>query len=170
MRTSRIARSYGVSALLGLPAALLAHTLVFGQAHAIAGSFHVAALAAGAASLAVAALLGAFAAVRREKSVAPHMLGMALSATAWLAALEAGESRHAIPTLFCLLAVAAAVWIVALLSQAYTQTVSTIATLFLARDITHSSAFIARFDGGRVPRNHTFSCFTLFSRPPPALS
>lgn len=167
---ARRARVYGISALLGLPAAFLAHTLVFGQAHAIAGPFHILALAAGAASLIAAALLGAFAALRRTGSISPHLLGTALSATAWLAALEAGETRHAIPTLLCLLALTAAAWIVAVLSSAYAHTVSAIAELFVSRTPASQHSFFHLFDADALPRRRTLRHLSLFSRPPPALS
>lgn len=163
-------RGYGISALLGLPAAFLAHTLVFGQAHAIAGSFHAIALAAGAASLFAAAVFSAFAALRRTESISPHLLGTALSATAWLAALEAGETRHAIPTVLTLLSVAAAALLVALLVGAYTHTVCAIAASFVRRTPAPRDLFVEVFIAAAPPRRTTCTYYTIYSRPPPALS
>lgn len=170
MTSVRRARGYGISALLGLPAAFLAHTFVFGQAHTIAGSFHVLALAAVAASLFAAALFATCAALRRSQSVSPHLLGTALSATAWLAAVEAGEARHAIPTLLCLLAIAAAVWIVSALSRAYSHSVCAVATLFVRRTAAPRDLVIELFTAAALPRLRARARFELFSRPPPVLS
>lgn len=162
-------RGYGVSTLLGLPAALLAHTLVFGQTHTIAGSFHVLVLAAGAASLFAAALFETLAALRRTKSISPHLLVTALSAVAWLTAVEAGETRHAIPTLLCLLAISAAAWIIALLSHACTHAVCAIAAMFVRRKPVDTFA-VQHLRAAVLPRPSTRAHFILFSRPPPVLS
>ncbi len=72
MISVRASRRAGVSALLGLPAALLAHTLLFGHAHAAAGSFHGSALGVGAAFALLAAALAGIALYVTARADSPH--------------------------------------------------------------------------------------------------
>jgi hypothetical protein len=165
----RVLRRFGISALLGLPAALVAHTLVFGQTHAVAGSFHGLAVGVGAGFALLAALLAGIAAARHTRADAPHVVITALTAIGWLAALEATESPHGIPVLLCLLALALATAIVATATRACAQTIAAIVSFFGVRTTARAALFAghARFV---VCRRHTIGEIAIFSRPPPALS
>lgn len=163
-------RRFGISALLGLPAALLAHTLVFGDSHVVGGSFHAYALEGSAVFAVLAALLASVAAVRGSRCWTPHVGGTALAAGAWLAALELRESPHAIPVALCLFALAAAAAILAAVVHAFARAVVTVAQFFDAYAKLESVSFVAAFSARIANRRRALRDFTLFSRPPPALS
>jgi hypothetical protein len=152
-----------------LPAALLAHTLVFGHAHAAAGSFHGLAVGAGSAFGLMGLLFAAIAALRHTRADSPHIVITALTATGWLAALEAAESPHGIPVFLCLLAIAAATALVAAATHACTRTIAAIAWLFGTHAASSASLHV-RGTRRAIRNRRTLGDFALFSRPPPALS
>ncbi len=163
------ARNAGVSLLLGLPAALLAHTLVFGAEHTVGGSLHSASLGLAFGFAFAGSLWAAVGAVRRLHCL-PRFVPLAFSAAAWLAALEALESPHAIPLLLCLVTVAVAASVVTVVLRAFALTVSTVASLLSSPVRRSPSAFFADFISRRPAVRRTIVRFALFSRPPPALS
>jgi hypothetical protein len=156
--------------LLGLPAALLAHTFVFGSSHALGGSLHSLAVEIGAGFAAMAAVVLGLAAVRGNRSASISGSMLFLAAGGWFAAFEFTESAHAIPVLLCALAIAVAGAICAMAVSAYTHTVRAIVESFSARTRVASNSFHLRFSGGAFNQRRTFDGFALFSRPPPVLS
>jgi hypothetical protein len=167
--SQRAARNFGVSALLGLPAALLAHTLVFGHAHAAAGPFHGLAVSVGGSFALLAALFAGIAAVRHTRADSPHIVITALTATGWLAAIEAAESPHGIPIMLCLLATVAAAAIVAAATRACSQTIAEIVSLFGVHVTPRAASFVRNYRSSVLVRRN-LGRFALFSRPPPQLS
>jgi hypothetical protein len=91
------------AALLGLPAALLAHGLVFGGEHAVGGALQSAALSAGVLVLLVAAALHSRTAAQgtimasRLRSRRPGAVPLFVFSAVWFALLEACESPHHLP-------------------------------------------------------------------------
>ena len=103
---------------LGLPAAVAAHFLTFGEAHTLGGRTHLAfidamvvALCASVLALCSAAIY--LAAGTREGSIVaarvgrlvPSALTLALTAVGWLALIERAEEPHAVPFALAALAV-----------------------------------------------------------------
>jgi hypothetical protein len=167
---ARAARNAIVSALLGLPAALLAHTFVFGSSHAFGGWLHPLAVQLGAGFATLVAVVFGLAAARGNRSASLSAGTLFFAATAWFATFELTESAHAIPVLLCALAIAVAGAICALAVSAYAHTVRAIAGCFSTRVRFASRAFHLPFSGGAFNRRRTFDGFALFSRPPPVLS
>ncbi len=93
------------TAMLGLPTALLAHAMVFGSGHAVAGAAHSVALAAGAAALLLVLALRSKQAAEgtvvaaRLRALAPSLAGLMIAAAAWFALLELTRARayHSAP-------------------------------------------------------------------------
>jgi hypothetical protein len=168
--SAHAARNAVVSALLGLPAALLAHTFVFGSSHAFGGWLHPFAVQLGAGFATTAAVLLGLAAARGNRNASLSAGTLLLAAAAWFATFEFTESAHAIPVLLCALAIAIAGAICALAVSAYTHTVRAIAGCFSTRVRFTSRAFHLAFSGDAFNRRRTFDGFALFSRPPPVLS
>lgn len=167
-RAQRI-RKYAVSSLLGMPAAMLTHALVFGGSHVAGGSAHGFALAIAALCGAVALGIGVNAARRGSRASMPSIGTVALVAAAWFAALEAMEPRHSVPVALCLLVLAVVAAVLAWSARACTHAVALLASSFLrhaAQDEVSSCAFALRL--GVVRPTHRR--FERFSRPPPALS
>lgn len=160
-----------ISALLGMPAALLAHAFIFGNGHLAGGAFH-AAFAQGGTACAFAALGAVLAAsVRGRRSCAPYLAAIALATAAALAAIEAVESSHRIPLLLCLFAVAFA----AALAYAAVHAFSASARAVAAVLSTRAKIAVSRCDragafAARLLRINSAWHFALFSRPPPLLS
>lgn len=167
---ARTARNAFVSALLGLPAALLAHTFVFGTSHAIGGWLHPLAIQLGAGFAAVAAVALGVAAARGNRDASLSGGALFLASSAWFATFESTESAHAIPVLLCALAIAVAGAICALAVSAYTRTVRAIVECFSTCARFTASSFHSHFSAGAFNQRRSFTGFSLFSRPPPALS
>jgi hypothetical protein len=168
--SARAARNAIVSALLGLPAAFLAHTFVFGSSHAFGGWLHPLAVQLGAGFATLVAVMLGLAAARGNRSASLSARTLFLAASAWFATFELTESAHAIPVLLCALAIAVAGAICALTVSAYTQTVRAIAVCFSTCARVPSRAFHLAFSGGAFNQRRSFDGFALFSRPPPVLS
>lgn len=170
MKIAPAVRSAAVSALLGLPVALVAHALVFGQSHAMGGERHgLAVYLAIVFSAAAATICGLRnARSKQARSLPPAVL--LFTAGAWFAAFELTESAHAVPVLLCALAVAFAAAICGFALRAYAHTVHAIACFVSAVKAFAPSAFVCRFSPGAFNLQHTLSEFSLFSRPPPVLS
>jgi hypothetical protein len=153
-----------------LPAALLAHTFVFGRAHAIGGALSGAAMQAALGFAVLAAVLAGASAIVERRWRLPHAGALSVSASAWLAGLELVEARHAIPVLLCVLALAAAAMLLGCLVAAYTGTLAAIAVLAYERPNALRGSFAFRYAHTSPDRRRSRPVFELFSRPPPALS
>lgn len=167
------------AAALGLPSALLAHALVFGNDHAAGGAFQLGVLGLAALAFVVAAALyGARLAqgsvvARRLVDGLPHVAALAAASGVWFALLELCEAPHAIPPL----AVIAAIFIGCIIVRAAMRGAARcIASIVLAvssalRAFTMPAlpsvdlGFTPAHAGLALARTHR-----LFSRPPPALS
>jgi hypothetical protein len=153
-----------------LPAALLAHTFVFGSSHTIGGSLHSLVIQAGAGFAAtVAAVLGA-SAVRGTRRAPVSGSVLLLAALAWFAAFEFSESAHAVPVLLCTLAIALAGAICGLAVSAYTQAVRAVVEALCVRTRIAAPCLRVATRAERLLVRRFIGVFSLFSRPPPALS
>jgi hypothetical protein len=162
-------RKFVLLALLGLPAALLAHALLFGGQHAAGGVFHAETLGLGAGFAFLAALIASVAAVRRVRWSSP-VANTVVSAAIWFAAIERAEAPHRIPFALCALTLLAAAWLVGTALRAFTGVVTAIAHAWHVRKTPRRAPHVsktfcfAHSTSGRAWR------FALFPRPPPALS
>ena len=172
-------RGFLYAALLGLPTALAAHALVFGGEHSVGGAFQSSVLAGGLLGLLLVLALhskqlvqGSIAA-HRLRGCIPGFLPLAVSASAWFAALEACESAHALPVIAIVAALFAACAIVRLAVKSAARCVAAITFALLVSStrlrIAPDSAARFRFAAPQPVRLLAHS-ERLFSRPPPALS
>ena len=169
MRLSGAVRNVALSALLGLPAALVAHAIAFGGAHEMGGAIHDTAIQGAALfALAAAVFIGIGAARRARWYPSPRML--LVTTTLWLVGIELTERAHAIPVAFCLLAIALTTALFASAVSAYARTVERIAEFICAREARPKPVHDCRLVPAAFHRRRTCGAFSLFSRPPPALS
>jgi hypothetical protein len=159
------ARRWLTAALLGLPAALTAHALLFGNQHAAGGSLHGPALAA-----AIVAAVFVIAVRFRERSGRFEVL--AVSTAGWFALLELSEHPHGVAVVPAVIALLAA----AILVRA---TVHFAASSLRAIAVALSGVQVLRADSrpsitlrreGPAHLQITAHRYALFSRPPPLLS
>ncbi len=164
---SRLGRKIWTAALLGLPAALFAHVIVFGGEHTLGGSAHSWLLEFGGVFAFLGTLVAAIGAVRRSTAVVPKFAPILTGAAGWFGIIELCESAHGIPIAAVIAALVFAAWIVRAVLSAFAHTVAAIAAilqLYLRAAKPPAPALIKR----AVPRAH--SCvhrLRLFSRPPP---
>lgn len=165
-----MSRRVATGALLGLPAALLAHIFVFHGAHEAGGSMHALLAFAGGVFGFAAALVAAFIALRRLRDAAPRFLPVLSGAAAWFTTIEAFEHSRGVPVAFALLALIVCSWLVLTIVRAFAHTVvAVVATLWTA--LTKfpeicSSAIALAAPAQQRPAYR----FRIFSRPPPSLS
>lgn len=163
----RIRRKFATGALLGLPAALLAHFLVFGNAHAAGGSAHGALVDAACAFGFLAALAFAIAACRRIR-IAPSFTPIVLGAASWFAGVEFSEHQSAVPLLLSALAILLCSWLIRATVRAFAHVVVAIlaaAWIPARRDRGSRRSGYAR---NTIVRMRPAYRFRIFSRPPPA--
>ncbi len=166
----RAGRRIITGALLGLPAALLAHTFVFHGAHEAGGSLHAVFAALAGVFGFVAALAVAFIAIRTVRGARPRFIPILAGSLAWFGAMELFEHDHGVPVALALLALAACSWFVCAVLQAFAHTVAAVvSTLWstltkLPQLCSHAIALAAPALQRPAYR------FRIFSRPPPALS
>jgi hypothetical protein len=170
VKSARGVRRIFVSALLGLPAALLAHALAFGQAHVLGGTLHSFAVQGAAGFALIAAIVASLAIARGERWDAPHAGAVAIAASAWLTLIELAEAPHAVPLLLCVLAILAATAIVSSVAAGYTHAVAAVVHVFGAHAKIDAPRFAFAFSSEAPSRRRTLPEFRLFSRPPPAFS
>ena len=167
----KAARIVALSALLGLPAAVLAHAGIFGRAHVLGGGSHSAfwALWIACAGLAVAgALVPAVLNPRRKSTLAPSLVTLIASTAGWFALIEVREQPHAIPILPAMIALGLAAWIVGVAWRGVARAAAAIALEFvqMLRVVSEPRAFAGI--GVAVPTIATYAhAHRLFSRPPP---
>lgn len=180
--TQRIARILGLSALLGLPAAVLAHWAIFGHAHILGGNSHalLSALWIICVGLAIAgALAAAFLSTRSQSSisraigriglVAPSLAALLASTTFWFVMIELREKPHAIPTLSAIAAICFAAWIVGALWRGLARAAAAVATEWFQRLRIACESGSPSAWGTPVPVIAAHApAYRLFSRPPPA--
>lgn len=166
--------------LLGLPAALVAHALVFGSDHAVAGALQSALFGAGTLAFVFAAFVhmtngaqqGSIAAARINRLV-PNLALLLGSSGAWFAVFELCEAPHAHAPLAIALALGAACiavrWTVQLFSRALASVGFAILHAFI-RTPFHPAAPLRRVLAAPMPLFALAYSERLFSRPPPALS
>lgn len=167
------------AAALGLPSALLAHALVFGNDHAAGGAVQSAALALAALVLVLACALhavrlaqGSIVARRLSESI-PHAITLAVTTGAWFAALELCEAPHAIPPLAVATAIAIACFAMLAVVRGAARGIASIvlAVSSLLREFTMPA--LPAVDLGFAPAPAALAyarTHRLYSRPPPALS
>lgn len=166
----RAGRRIVTGALLGLPAALLAHTLVFNGTHEAGGSAHALLYVLAGAFGFFAALAVALVATRRMREVAPRFLPILCGAMAWFAAIESFERDAAVPVGIALLALIVCSWIVRTVLRAFAQTVAAVVcTLWSAIAKLPRLCANAIELSAPVQQRPAYR-FRIFSRPPPLLS
>lgn len=162
-------RRFGSAVLLGLPAALFAHVLVFGSDHVVGGSMHAAVLELGGVFAFLTALMAASAAVRSRCAAAPRFLTIVAGAAAWFAAIELCERSHGTPFLLTALAIVFASWLVRAILLAFAQTVAAIAVILAGVRVRAPRIAFAHRANIVLPRSAAHR-LRLFSRPPPVFS
>lgn len=163
-------RKFWSAALLGLPAALFAHVLVFGGEHTLGGSAHAWLLELGGSFAFLGTLLAAIGAVRSRPSLVPQFGSILTGAAVWFAFIELGERTHGIPIAAVIAALAFAAWIVRAVLLAFARTIAAVAAilqLVLRAANPTVAAPIKRAVPRALPRAHRLR---LFSRPPPLFS
>jgi len=164
---SACAWRFGLAALLGLPAALFAHALVFGGDHAVSGSLHPAAidLAWLFAGICLAMACGRAACRRSELRVS--FSGIAVSGAVWFGAIELCEQPHAIPFFTAALALAAAAWIARAVFNAFAALAAAVAVSSRSTRTPSPQLHVRR--GVSIPPQSASLAhrLRLFSRPPP---
>lgn len=155
--------------LLGLPAALLAHAVVFGHGHVAGGSLHGIVLALAGSLAFFGLLISATALLRRIPGATPGIASIAACSALWLTAIERAEQPHALPILTMAAALLLAAAAVRLFATVFSRIVCAIAAIIAApfRNRLPRALFL-RADA--IPRARSAALlFYLFSRPPPAL-
>lgn len=169
---------------LGIPTAILAHTVLFGDGHQLGGSLHASFVGAAIAvaigfvvlfsSLALAgaaeaATTGSLLATRLDAWL-PRVRSLALCALGWYAAIECSESDGHAPAHFFALAIAliASSLAVRYLARAF---VGAIATVTLAARVRRFAgrafAFAPRTHDAPLAATGCIVSYRRFARPPP---
>ena len=154
--------------LLGLPAALLAHAVVFGGEHTVGGPAHAIVLDLGAVSAFLAALCLAICAVRRRRAV-PHFVSLLAGSAVWFAAIELCERPHGIPLFAVALALLLGSWLVRTVLLAFAQTILAVAAIVSAIRLAPQPVY-ARVISAPPRMRAAAHRLRLFSRPPPLFS
>lgn len=163
---------------LGLPAALLAHALVFGADHAIAGALQFAVFAAGglffliAASLHTSSAIQGSIAASRVRLAAPGFVALLCSGGAWFALIEWCEPRHGIAPVAVAAALALACLLIILAMRSFAAFVAHV-TLTIVRGSVPVRApqfTISRVFEPVLSSQSLAHAVRRFSRPPPAFS
>lgn len=170
MNISRAARRVGAAALLGLPAALLAHTLVFGGEHAAGGSMHALLFGLAASFGFLTTLLVAIAATRSMRGAAPRLWPVLSGAVVWYGATELYEHAHAVPVLLSVLALVLASAIVHAVLRAFAHTIVAIACSLWSALAKPKSLCASAIALAMPALQRPAYRFRVFSRPPPVLS
>lgn len=169
--TQKRGRIVALSALLGLPAAVLAHAAIFGHGHVLGGESHALFWASwiACAGLAVAAaLVPAFINARFQSTLAPSLATLIAGTAGWFALIELREQPHAIPVLPTLAVIASAAWIAGVAWRGLARAAAAIAFEFvqMLRVVSEPRAFAGI--GVAVPAVAAHAhAHRLFSRPPP---
>lgn len=170
MIRSRATRTIVGGSLLGLPAALLAHALVFGGEHAAGGGTHALLFGLAAAFGFVATLFAAVAAARKFHVVAPRSICIAPGAALWFAGIEISEHTHTVPVALSALAILSASLIVRAVLYAFTHTVAAVAAALLCTTTKRRGLRVPAFARELPRRISPAYRFRVFSRPPPVFS
>ncbi len=164
-------RALAVSALLGLPAAFLAHAVVFHGGHVAGGGAHAVLVDLSIICMTLA-VTAALAAALRERigRFAPSYASVIASTAAWFVLIELREHPHAIPALPSLAAVCFAACIVAVVWRGFTRVAADVVLeFFVTLNQTAASPRSTIFDGLTHPAGSLAPAYSpLFSRPPPA--
>ena len=174
---NRTATGTMMSIALGLPSALLAHGLVFGHEHAVAGAFQSFAWAGAFFAFAAIALLHARDATQgsiiaaRLRRLTPSIPALTASAALWFALFESVESAHEPLVLLSALALVVASIVIQFAASLFGDVIGgavlAIVRACVARDVRpviifHASPVLAFTEP--VARGRRYC------RPPPALS
>ena len=159
----------GSAALLGLPAALFAHALLFGNEHTLAGSLHGPALEAGMLFGFLAALLAAIGAVRNRRACSPGFADIASGAAIWFSLIELCERSHEIPVLLAAAAILFASWVVRAVLLAFRRTIVAIAAILHEALSPHGVGIVTARSAQPIAQSFAIR-FRLFSRPPPVFA
>lgn len=159
------ARRIAAAALLGLPAALTAHALLFGHDHQAGGSLHGLALAS--------SLVAAFFAVAiRLRVSAGRFPSVTLAGAAWFAVIELCEHPHAISILPAALALIVAAVLTRVAVFFATSSIRAIAGALRGVQVRRGNDGPVIALRRETPAHLTITAhpYALFSRPPPLLS
>jgi hypothetical protein len=169
--------------LLGLLAALLAHTAGFGNDHAAGGPYHgILSLLAllGVGGVAVCAVAWAWAGARqadgsvlaaRLAPLSPRTPLLALSATLWYVGIERCEGPHVVhpaPLLVAVMLLAAA-WLVATATRAFVRAIARIVLAFATHAFAQRAISARRVFTRPSSARRTAFINRRLARPPPAV-
>lgn len=170
MTSVQLARRALGGALLGLPAALLAHTLAFRGDHAAGGSAHSLFLELASAFAFLVTLLVAICAAKNIKRATLRLPWVLAGSVLWFAAIEGREGHHGVPVLLVAIALLFASWIVRAIVRAFEHTaIAVLAALWsvvLPAPCLASSA-VRHATPRALSAAHRFR---MYSRPPPRRS
>jgi len=182
VRMTRLARLAGALAL-GLPAAVLAHMVVFGGAHEAGGRFHSLVLegvSLGVALFAIALGASAAAAAKftaegtivaaRLRQYMPSMLALLASTAGWYETVEGLERASLSPPAFAVIAIACAAALLFILANALLASVAHAAVAILRWPSPQDLArYCVRFNAAPVVVRTSRLYARRFARPPPSL-
>lgn len=158
------------AALLGLPAALFAHVLVFGGRHIVGGSLHGTFIELAAGFALIATLTATIGALRKLPGLVPGFAGSAVSTAVWFGSIELCEQGHGIPLLSAAAAIAIAAFVVRAIVLAFVQTVRAVVSV-LRTTFTGARGRVTFSRPKSTPLARSLAHrFRLFSRPPPAFA
>lgn len=167
MTLVRTGRRILTGALLGLPAALLAHTVVFHGEHQAGGSFHgLLAMLAGFFGF-TAALTLALLAVRNLRGISPRFAPIFTGAIVWFGGIEFIERDAGVPVVVALLALIACAWLVQAVLRAFAHTVAAIVCTLWCMIAKLPQLRFHTIDLGAPALQRPAYRFRVFSRPPP---
>jgi hypothetical protein len=170
--------------MLGVPTAILAHTLLFGQSHQLGGSLHGLFFAGGVAACVIAALVVAILAVAgsrttptgsllafRLSSWLPGVVSLAGSTLFWYALIESAEKPHvaAAPMLLLIATVVLCALGLRTVARGVIAAIASVAiSVRLAAFAVRSFSFVPAFPEAICAFAGRIAARRLFARPPPA--
>jgi hypothetical protein len=167
---------------LGIPTAILGHTLLFGGSHQLGGSLHelfldvaLAACAIVAVLFAVVALSGASGAstgsvlAARLGGYMPGLWSVLASSALWYGAIEAAEPEHQMPPVLLVLALlTVAALLICFTADALRRAIASIVlAVYTAPFAPRMPVFITRRRSTTLVRRRRLATGRRFARPPP---
>ena len=158
---------FAIPALLGLPAAILAHGAIFGASHLLGGNSNAVVweLCAAFGGCAIIAAIAA----KRVRACLPSAAELLLSTAIWFTSIELREQPHAIPMVQALALLCLAALVIGIAWRGFTRTAEIIVS-----ELSHNLRVAALETGAQLygsaePLAVAFApSYRLFSRPPPA--
>jgi hypothetical protein len=160
---------YAIPALLGLPAAIAAHSAIFGGAHLLGGADHAMVWALCAAFAGIAVTAAIVSAAKRARANVPSATELLAGTAGWFCAIELCEQPHAVPVLQAVALLCIAALAIGIVWRGFTRTAEIVVS-----ELSHNLRIAVRELASQVYASvrpiavaHAPS-YRLFSRPPPA--